>query len=163
MSSQFRIGEGSLRVIKDGIIRFHTDDAHMVVLSRVVGTHDEPQRNGSRTPAINNNVNILETVTIASCDPGATHLIGSLVVTLGDGDTYSPNIPAGKHYTFMGGTFIFAHNYDWYAGYTIWLDAGSVKLTRRIVSNYAAPDTGITYFNLRAFSIAYKLRAIRFL
>ncbi len=135
----------------------------MVTLSRVVGTHSEPQRSGNRAPQINNNVNISETITIATCDPGATHLLGSFVVTLGSGSTYSSAIPVGKPYAFMGGTFLYAHTEDWFAAYTIFVEAGNVRLRRRIRSSFEAPSSGVINFNLRAFSLAYRLRAVRFL
>lgn len=164
MPDGIRIGDGEFKVVRNGIERFNTSHAHMVCLSRVVGTHSEPQRSGSRAPAINNNISVDETITIASCHPKATHLLGRFIVTLGSGDSYNPSIPPGKPYTFMGGTFLYAHTYDWYAGYTIFLDgAGNVKLHRRIVSSYAAPDTGWIYFNLRAFTLNYSLRAVRFI
>jgi hypothetical protein len=163
MSKSFRIADGKVLVVKEGIKRLDTSDSHMVVLSRVVGTHSEPQRNGSRWPEIDNNVNIDETITIDSCHPKATHLIGRLVITLGTGSSYDPAIPPGKPYTFMGGTFVYAHMYDWFAGYTIFVDNGAVKLRRRIRSTYSAPDSGVILFNLRAFTIDYALRAVRFL
>lgn len=164
MPDGFSIKDGAFKVVRNGIERFNSAHAHMVSLSRVTGTHAEPQRNGSRAPKINNNISLDQTVTIASCHPKATHLIGRITITLGAGESYNPSIPPGKPYTFMGGTFVFAHTYDWYAGYTIFLDgAGNVKLHRRIVSSYAAPDTGWIYFNLRAFTIDYRLRAVRFI
>lgn len=164
MSGRLSVKDGAFSVVRNGVIRMHSDHRHMVVLSRVVGTHSEPQRNGSRSPAIDNNVNINETVTIDTCDPDATFLIGSLLITLGSGETYDSVIPPSKPYTFMGGTYVYAHLPSWFAGYTIFLDGtGDVKLRRRIRSTHSAPSRGVIFFNLRAFTISYNLRAVRFL
>lgn len=136
----------------------------MIVLSRVVGTHTEPARSGSRSPNQNNNINFDDTVTIATCPPGASYLIGSLVITLATGSgNFDDTIELSTDYTFMGGTYVYIHRYEWFAGYTIFLDGTNVRLRRRVRTTFDAPSSGTTFFTQRGFTITYKLRAVRFL
>lgn len=163
MSRSFEIKTGRVRVVKDGVTRFDTNDSHMIVLSRVVGTHDEPERNGFLTPALGSNFNIDETITIDTCDPGATHLIGRITKIQGEGDTFDNSIPPDKPYTFMGGTFIHVHELLFFAACTIFLENGNVRLRRRIQSTVSRPSSGTTFFGISGFTLDYALRAVRFL
>lgn len=157
------IKDGAFRVVKDGVTRFDANDSHMLVLSRVVGTHVEPQRDGAMTPQLGNNFNIDETITIDTCDPRATHLIGRITKIQGAGDTFDNSIPPDKPYTFMGGTFIHVHQFQFFAAYTIFLENGNVRFRRRVVSSVSRPSSGTTFFGISGFTLNYALRAVRFL
>lgn len=166
MSDSFEVAAGRLRVVKEGVTRLDTDDAHMIVLSRVVGSFVEPQRDGYRTPAINNNINVVATDTIDTCHADATHLIGALrlVPAAGDGAPFGDSpFPAGFPYSFMGGTFIWVHSMNFLSSHTIFVDSGSVRVRRNVQSSVPAPSSGITSFGIRGFTLHYSLRAIRFL
>jgi len=166
MTGRFLIANGEASLTKDGTKIWSTAFDHMVVLNKVVGKISEPQRSGSAAPAVLKNVNVDQTINIAQCHARATHLIGSIVLTLGAGEHYDPGIPPSKHYTYMGGTFEYAHSRRWFAGYTFFIQNGVVKYHRRIVSAYekTSPTASIRLinFNIRAFTLAYNLRAVCF-